>query len=121
MCDLHILPAFLCEYLRELVDVPQGVRPGPQKEPACASFPVFLSKISLHIQLPYILIIGKPLQDGEPGMVHPSLSPLCSLQDILLHQLRCHVTGLWSLSYRPHELLDVNLHAQCHDVILYNA
>ena len=109
MSDLHIFTAFFCEYLCELVYVSEGISPGAKQEPAGATLSILLPVVPFYVQLPNVLIISKSLEDGKPGVVHPGLSPLSSLQHILLNQLGCHVRCLWSLSYRSDKLLNINL------------
>ena len=35
--------------------------------------------VPLDVELPYILVVGKTLKDGEAGMVDPGLPPLSCL------------------------------------------
>ena len=77
--------------------------------PASAALLVFFSVISLHVELPHVLIIARPLEDGQPRVIDPSLAALCSLQDVLAIQLRGHVSRLGSSWQRSHILLHINL------------
>ena len=77
--------------------------------PASAAFLVFFPVVSLHVELPHVLVIARPLEDGQPRVIYPSLAALSSLQDVLAVQLRGHVSRLGSPWQRSHKLLHINL------------
>ena len=77
--------------------------------PASAALLVFFSVVSLDVELPHVLVIARPLEDGQPRVIDPSLASLRSLQDVLAIQLRGHVSRLGSSWQRSHILLHINL------------
>ena len=122
-----ILSPLLCEYFCKLVDVSCGIRQGSQIKsdnntcidfnknsficppPASAAFLVFFPVVSLHVELPHVLIVSRPLEDGQPRVINPTLAPLRSLQDVLAVQLWGHVSRLGSSWQWSHKLLHINL------------
>ena len=77
--------------------------------PAGAALLVFFPVVSFHVELPHVLIVARPLEDGQPRVIDPTLASLRSLQDVLAIQLRGHVGRLGSSWQWSHKLLHINL------------
>ena len=67
------------------------------------------SVVSLYVKFSNVLVIGRPLEDGQPRVVDPALTPLSRLEDVLAVQLGRHVCRFLFLWKRSDEPLYINL------------
>ena len=70
MGDLDRFSALFGEDFGELVDVAEGVGASTQGEATGGALVVVLSVISLDVKLAQVLVVGKTLVDGQPGVVN---------------------------------------------------
>ena len=82
---------------------------GSTELPASAALLLLLSVVSLYVKFSNVLVIGRPLEDGQPRVVDPALTPLSRLEDVLAVQLGRHVCRFLFLWKRSDEPLYINL------------